>query len=271
MKADASRTATGVAGFPSLLVAIEFLTVVPVRRSRPASSPPSSDEAARAQLWYPAVGLAIGGCMVGLDHVLTGRLPAGPTAALLLIVLCGLPGLLHLDGLADAADGLLSLNSPERRLEIMRDSRTGAFGVAATGLALLLTFSAIESLHGPARTPTLLVAPVAGRAAMVLLLGLVPYARSDGLAAGFTAVSRSWIGAVALISALALCGLAAGAGGLLLLGCAFVVAVGVGAFSRARAGGITGDVIGAVCVLAEVAALVAASGLQSRVWLRPWL
>jgi adenosylcobinamide-GDP ribazoletransferase len=250
---------------PSPLVALEFLTVLRLRR--PPVVP--SAELAAALLWYPSAGLILGGILAGFDRLLTGRLPPAPTAALLVAALCGLTGLLHLDGLADSADGLFGVATRERRLEIMRDSRSGAFAVAAVCLHLLLTFAAVVSLVGPARTPVIVVWPVAGRAAMVAVMAAFPYVRSEGLGSGFHAVARSWVGLVALLTAALICGLAAGPGGLALLGAGLVAAAGAGLFARSRIGGLTGDVIGATCLCAETAVLLVATGLQSQSWLRP--
>lgn len=251
---------------PSPLIALEFLTVLRLRRP-PVVTP---EALAAAQLWYPLVGLAIGLVIVAVDRLLEGRVPSGPLAALLLATLVGIPGLLHLDGLADSADGLLGQHERQRRLAIMRDSRSGAFGVAAVVLVLLLGFSAVEALHGAARTPALLLTPVAGRAGMVALTAAFPYARQQGLGSGFHAAARGWPGRLALASAVAVALLLGGAGGLLLLGVATVVALALGRFSWYRLGGVTGDVIGAACELSQAAVLCVAGALQLHGWLHLW-
>jgi adenosylcobinamide-GDP ribazoletransferase len=249
---------------PSPLIALEFLTVARLRTARVVST----EALAASQLWYPVVGLAIGLVLVAIDALLEGGLPAGPLAALLLVTLVGIPGLLHIDGLADSADGLLGQHERERRLEIMRDSRAGAFGVAAVALDLLLAFSAIAALRGPARTPALLIAPVAGRTAMVAVTAVFAYAREQGLGVGFHAAARAWPGRLALVSGVVLALALAGAGGLLLLAVAVAVALVVGLFAYRRLGGVTGDVIGAGCELGQTAALTAAGALQIHGWLQ---
>jgi adenosylcobinamide-GDP ribazoletransferase len=263
-QAEARRARTPL---PSPLLALEFLTVLRLRRPRVV--PP--DQLAAAQLWYPAVGLLIGLALLSVDRLLEGLLPIGPASALILVLLVGIPGFLHLDGLADAADGLLCQQKADRRMAIMRDSSVGAFGVAALGLTLVLAYAAIESLRGSGREAALLLAPVAGRAAMVVVGGLFPYAREQGLGTGFHAAARSWRGVLALASAIAIAVVAAGPGGLALVIAGFAVALGVGFFARVRIGGVTGDVIGASCELSQVCALTLACALQSHGWLRIWL
>ncbi len=252
---------------PSARLAFEFLTVLRWRHAALASAP----ALARSQFWYPTIGLLIGLTLAGWDRLLSGRIPMAPEAVLVLVVLEGISGLLHLDGLADSADGLLGLHSPARRLEIMRDSSTGAFGVATVGFYLLLAFACLESLQSPARGATLIAVPVVGRTAMVVAAATAPYARRDGLAVGFFAAARSWVGACALASSAAIVAVILGASGLLLLLAGAGVGILLAVFARRRAGGITGDVLGAACQLAQVAALVIAVGLQSHSWFRPWL
>src|SRR3990172_3011497 len=110
------------------LAALEFLTVLRVRRRDAAF-----DEAAFAasQAYYPLVGLLIGAIAGGAWLALDWALPSPPAAALAVVVLAALSGGLHLDGLADSADGLFGGGDRERRLAIMRDSRTGSFGALA--------------------------------------------------------------------------------------------------------------------------------------------
>ncbi len=254
-------------GLPSPLVALEFLTVLRLRR------PPLVDSAAlaAAQAWYPLVGALIGGGLALVDRALGGRLPPAPEAVVLLIVWEGTTGLLHLDGLADCADGLLGLQPRERRLDIMRDSSVGSFGVAAVALYLLLANAALGSLHGAARGATLVAAPALGRATMVALAAALPYARADGLGLGFQRAARGWPGAIALVGALVLAVLCGGAGGLVLLGAALTGAGVVGWLAWRRIGGLTGDVFGAACELAQAGVLIAGILLQGAGWFRPWL
>src|SRR5579875_3728313 len=221
-------------GLPSPLLALEFLTVLRVRRPPLATA----TEVARAQLWYPLVGLAIGLLVAGLDALLQPRLPALPEAAILIAILAGLTGFLHLDGLADCADGLLGLHAPEKRLDIMRDSRIGAFGAVAIALDLLLLWSALATLSGPARGATIALTPTLGRAAMIVV-AFFPNAHPGGLASGFREAARGPYGLGALLLAALIAAGALGAGGLALGGVALAIglAVAVLAWLRLRGDG----------------------------------
>lgn len=263
---DAGGGARAGGGLPSPLVALEFLTVLRLRRA------PLLDASAlaAAQLWYPAIGAALGGLLAFLDLALRGRLAAAPEGVLLLICWEGATGLLHLDGLADCADGLLGLHTRERRLEIMRDSRVGSFGVAAVVLYLSLASAALGSLHGTSRTVTLIAAPALGRAAMVGLAAALPYVRADGLGLGFRRAARRWPGGVALASALGLALLCGGMGGLALVMAAAAGCGCVALLAWRRLGGATGDIFGAGCELAQAGVLLAAVALQGVSWFRPW-
>ena len=101
------------------LAALQFLTILPVKRNF------TSEQIGRAAVWFPVVGLIIGAILFGLHYVLKLLLPSGVVNGLLLAALVLLSGGLHLDGLADTIDGLAGHRTPERRLEIMRDSHIG--------------------------------------------------------------------------------------------------------------------------------------------------
>lgn len=265
MKRVATKSERGAAGWDPLL-AVEFLTIARVRRFRLASV----ESMARAQAFYPLVGLCLAGLLLLVDLALRGVLPSGPLAAVLVAVLAIATRGLHLDGLADTFDGLLGGHDRERRLEIMRDPRLGSFGVTALVVTLLLKWSAIAALTGDARWPALLLAPVLARYAMVVTVAAFPYARADGLGSGFREGARGFSLAMASVTASVLTLAVLGLGGLILLGAAVLLALVAGAWARAAIGGGTGDVYGAVCELAETLVLIAALGMGTRGWLSPW-
>ena len=102
-----------------LLAALQFLTILPVKRNF------TSEQMGRSTVCFPVVGLIIGAILLGLHYVLIFCCLRLLLMRLLLTVLVVLSGGLHLDGLADTIDGLAGHRTPERRLEIMRDSRIG--------------------------------------------------------------------------------------------------------------------------------------------------
>jgi adenosylcobinamide-GDP ribazoletransferase len=231
-------------------------------------------QVARAVWLFPLVGALIG-LGGGLVFFVANRAGLGiSTAALLTIGMqVLLTGALHEDGLADTADGFGGGRTRERKLEIMRDSRIGTYGVVALLLVLSLRFSALQELasnllsvsdeldetisHTGAVIVALVAAGVLSRAAMAIVWYLLPSARADGLAASS--------GSVTLIPALTALAMAAAIAFLLLPGTAFLLAlasVAVMALALAflayrQIGGHTGDVLGAVQQATEIAALLA--------------
>jgi adenosylcobinamide-GDP ribazoletransferase len=172
-------------------------------------------------------------------------------------------GALHEDGLADVADGFGGGATRERRLEIMRDSRIGAYGGAALVLALALRIGALATLLdrlGPPAATALVLAASLSRVAALLPMALLPPARADGLSAGVGRPGRASL-AVASGTGLALAGLAVPLGlpwhGVaLMVALAGLAALALTRLARGKIGGQTGDVIGACQQAAEIAALV---------------
>ncbi len=243
-----------------LRTAVAFLTIVPVGRAHR----PREGDFGRAAVWFPVVGLLVGLTLAGVDWC--GRVLWDPyvAAALVLGATVVVTGGLHIDGLMDAADALFSRQSRERMLEIMRDPRSGALGVAAGVCVLVAKLAAYGHLAGPDHWRVIVAAPVAGRLAMVVALGLFPYAREQGTGAEMTneTGARHVAGAVLLGigGAIALLGVAA----LCLLGLAIVLVAVLGGYASRRLGGLTGDVYGALNELVELAALLAGAFLPTQ-------
>lgn len=248
--------------FQDLKVATVFLTRLPVR----VEGTLGMRDLGRAVHLFPIVG-ALVGCVGGAAFALGAALglPATPCAILALAGTALLTGALHEDGLADTADGLGAGTDRERALAIMRDSRIGTFGTLALLLTVLARLGAVAALGeagGAAQAVAALVAAGAGsRAAMPVVMLLQPGARATGLAAeaGRPGAVRAW-GAVPVAAAVALLVLPAGA--VLAAGLAAALVAGTAATALGRRlGGCTGDTLGAVQQLAEVAFLLT---LQAR-------
>jgi adenosylcobinamide-GDP ribazoletransferase len=219
-------------------------------------------------LWFPAVGLALGGLVLVFDWLLRERLPGSVTSAIALALLFLSTRGLHTDGLMDAADGLLGGHTRERRLEIMRDARVGAFAVAAVVLVTLLKFSALIWLPYPHRAWGLLLFPLQARWAMTLAMYLLPYARAQGAGSALQG-SAGLPTLVALVLTTVLSFVLGGWGGLVTLGVASGVAVAFGAVCAVLLGGMTGDTYGAVNELAEASVLITAVALVPYGWINP--
>jgi adenosylcobinamide-GDP ribazoletransferase len=236
-----------------LAIAFNLLTILPFRS--PAGWQPG--DSGRAAGWYPWVGLVIGGLVAGAYTLFDLYFSTLVSAALSLLVWVILTGGLHLDGLADCCDGLFHPSSPERRLEIMKDSRMGAFGGIGLTLALLLKFSGLASLPADRLLPAILLAASLGRW-FIILAGFEPMARTGGMGADYASgLSRSalfWGGLIPLGLILFL-----GIPGLVALGITFLAVFLLLRFAQARIGGVTGDVFGLIVEVSEILVLVTLS------------
>lgn len=222
--------------------ALSFLTVLPV----PAPRDVTTEDLRRAVPHYPLAGYVVGG-LVALVLWLPVPVPAGVRGASALAMWLFATGMLHLDGLLDSADALLAPVRPERRLEILRDVRVGAFGVGVGVVVMLLLWSLLAA--GPPWWAPV-VAAVSARFATAGPLRTFRAARTQGLGAAARG-GRWWWGALYVVPLLALPHAWAG-----LLAALVVAWVGAWWAARRLGGGITGDVVGALIVLAEAAALL---------------
>lgn len=239
-----------------LHLAASFLTRLPL----PDTGIIAVGGLARAMRVFPLVGAMIG-ALGGL--VLLGAdwgLPALPAALLAVLAMVLLTGALHEDGLADAADGLGARGDRDRRLEVMRDSRSGAFGVLALIFSVGLRAAALADAPDALAGLGALVASAAlSRAIIPAVMQVLPPARADGLGAGAGCPDIT-IAAIAGVLGVAIAFLGLGATTLAAVAAAgLAVAAGV-MLSRRAFGGYTGDILGAHQQLAEIAILLAAAG-----------
>ncbi len=228
------------------VLAVAFLTILPAR--------PRGDSAdlRAAAPWFPLVGALVGGLAGAARYGAEPLFGATVASVLAVVVLVGVTGGLHQDGLADCADGLGVRGDRARRLAVMRDPATGVFGtLALVGWALLLT-AALAPLDAGDALRALVCAAIVGRAAALVHAATTPPARPDGLGATF-GVSRSSLavaGAAAVASSVLLAGPLRGC---VAAAVGVLVALAAGAWARASLGGRTGDTLGATVALAEVA------------------
>jgi adenosylcobinamide-GDP ribazoletransferase len=180
-------------------------------------------------------------------------LPPLVAGVLALIVWVVLTGGLHLDGFADCCDGLLTSVSTERRLEIMKDPRLGAFGVIGLVLILFLKATILASLL-PVTSFGILLAASLGRWC-ILIGGLLPLARPSGMGADFAAgFQRSFIAWGAIIP-FGL-GILLGRRGILSILAGVIATALILWLAKSRVGGVTGDVFGMIVEVVETVALL---------------
>ena len=233
----------------ALRLAIAFLTIVPVPIGKDEATPA---EIAEARYAYPFVGLMIGLAFAALSELLRrAGVDAGPSAFLLVAMSAILTGGLHLDGLADTADGLFLWGDADRRLTVMRDPRVGSFGVVALLLLILGKFAALSSLGDLSRSFAMVGAATVARSLILISAGLAPYARPEGTGRSLVEAATRRDAMVGSVTAMIIGALSAGWRGLL----ASVVAIGLASWltgqARRKLGGVTGDILGAVVELGE--------------------
>jgi adenosylcobinamide-GDP ribazoletransferase len=241
-----------------LAEAARFLTRLPIPEAAGAPAP-----LAGAVWAFPLVGIGIGlaGALVfslathlGLPPLAAGLLTVAATAAL--------TGALHEDGLADAADGLIGGRDRETALAIMRDSRSGVFGVLALVFSVTLRAAALGSLAVPIAAAALIAAHAASRGGLGVVMARLEPARVDGLGAGAGRPSESgmrWSLGLGAVVALATLGVV---GGFVALAVGAAAMLGTARLARTRIDGYTGDVLGACQQSAEVSMLVCVAALS---------
>ena len=229
---------------PAVMSAVAFLTVFGRGQSPQA----------RALWWFPVVGAGLGAVLAAI-HWGAGELwPLMVVGILVVAADLVLTGGLHLDGLADSADGLLPHLDRDRRLDVMSRPDVGAFAVAAVVVMVAVRWAAL-SVDG---IESLSLVPIwaISRTVVAVVPAIVPYARPGGLADPFLAGARQWL-VLWLVPAVAALVLIEGVSGAVAAGVAAAAGAGVVALAWRRLGGFSGDVLGAAIMVAETAALLA--------------
>lgn len=228
--------------------AMRTLTAIPVRGKE-------CEKIENALYAFPVVGALLGILVWFVAGVGYASLPVGVAAALALTAQTLLTRGFHLDGVADAADGFGGGFTKEHSLEIMKDSRIGAFGAIALALTLLIKFSLFSAVLKSDWGGAIYAAMIISRTAMVFLCVTMNYARPDGTAAASVQNARCSHLLVALLLALLLVPLG-GIEKLFLLPVCLIAAFLWGRYCKHRVGGITGDLLGAGNELVEIVVLI---------------
>ena len=248
-----------------LLAALQFLTRVPIRlRAEPSLN--------KTVAWFPAAGAVIGATVGGVAAGMWQLTPSLVAAAVAITVGLLITGAFHEDGLGDVADAFGGGWTVERRLEILKDSRHGTYGVAAMCASIVLRMLSLGSLPGPAAMFAAAVAAhTMGRVAAVGMAGTMRLATHAGLGADYGRGTTPARAALGCAGGLAITALATGwwAGPLALS--ALVAALATGTLARRKIGGISGDVMGAAEQVAECLCFVVISALalHHHLWWQP--
>ena len=244
----------------SFLVALKFLTIVPVAKRMEISEA----DMVRSAAAFPLAGLFHGAALAGTAYICNLALPTGLTAGIVVMVHVLLNGAFHLDGLADTFDAIAKRGDSEGKLEAMKDARSGAAGVTAIVLSVLLKFLLIMSIAGlypEALYYTLIMMPVFSKWTMPVAMLHGRAARADGLGSIFINGVGAREFAVATLTVFIIMTVAAvymaplipnkhlfNALAMLLL---YAMTLLSGRFFKGQFGGLTGDTLGALGEMSE--------------------
>ncbi|MBI9106759.1 MAG: adenosylcobinamide-GDP ribazoletransferase [Spirochaetales bacterium] len=231
-----------------LLYAIRFLTIIPI----PYRQDEDMASVARATIFFPAVGLIIGGLLYGASLLSVKFFIPEVSSALILLIWVVITGGLHLDGLADLADGLGGGKTRTEKLSIMKDSRTGAFGAIALIIQLLLKWTLILQFIKDGASFSLLLIPMGARWITMNFILIFPSARKDGMGSFFKEYSRVREPLLAGFFTLAAAFLIGGLPGIFAcLAALLLLSIATLVISRILEG-LTGDVYGSLIETGEV-------------------
>ncbi|HEX3500198.1 MAG TPA: adenosylcobinamide-GDP ribazoletransferase [Stellaceae bacterium] len=245
-----------------LVAAASFLTRLPLAGLAAPQSPMPARPLASVMRAFPLVGILVGVAGWAVFALADAfALPAMICALLAVATTVAVTGALHEDGLADTADGFGGGAERTRKLAIMRDSRSGAYGVLALVFSVALRAAALAALPPSRAGLALVAAHTVSHAGIPLVMRWLEPARDDGLGAGAGQPDDAailWCLAIALVVALLCLGGGPGLAGL-------VVAAGavaaLAALARRQIGGYTGDVLGAAQQIGEIAMLLTATAI----------
>lgn len=232
------------------LIAVQFMTTIPIK----LPYLPSREQNALSMLFYPVIGLMIGGILWLMATFI--HLPIMLLSCLIMVVWVGLTGGLHLDGLADTADAWVGgFGDRERTLTIMKDPNTGAMGVIAIVLCLALKWASIYSLLDLNFSLALLFIPMLGRLSVLLLFATTPYIRQNGLGSALREMNKIPMIFIILLSSTLLFNLS-----WVIAITSFIIFLITTFYLRCcmlkRIQGMTGDTLGASIELVEITQLL---------------
>lgn len=242
------------------LGALQFLTRIPIHlRTDPG--------VARSVPWFPVVGALIGLVVGGIAAALWGLVSPLVGATIAVSAGVALTGAFHEDGLADVADAFGG-HTPERRREILEDSRHGSYGVAAMTGTMLLRVACVATLPPAAAVAGLIAAHTLGRAGAVGVMLVSAPPPASGLGSDYITQVRRGSAALGVLAGIAIAAVATGWWVLPLIGGVAIAATWVAILTTRAFEGISGDALGAVEQAGEMAALVVVSGLvlEHDVW-----
>ena len=243
----------------AFLIGLQFLTRIHLVKQTVWTE----EDFGKSVRYFPLVGLVLGlvylaGAIVVavLPEYLGWQFPEHLRAAILVILPILATGGIHCDGFMDTVDGIFSGRDRERMLEIMKDSCSGSFGVAAFGILLLLQYSVVLDMDTDTMLEALLVMPIIGRLMMTMVICLCPYARPEGIGKAFAKYAGRKTCSLVVLYTSALLIILCDWQAVLAMMAAMVFTYFFANYVVKKLGGVTGDVYGAVCILAELVVLI---------------
>ena len=236
-----------------LIIAVQFLTIIPLSGKHSFTD----EDLGKSMLYFPLVGLLIGGILVCTRIPLSLGLPEGVVDALLIAFLVVITGAMHLDALADTADGIFSGKERTVKLQIMKDSSVGAMGMVTIFIVLLLKYVTLIALSATLKNKALLLMPMMGRWSQVIVAYSSDYA---GLSRGLGFPFTTHVHLSLLLCSAAFCGIVAfyllSLPGIVIVCTIVFMGIVYSLFFKRLLGGVTGDVLGALTEVTEVIVLI---------------
>lgn len=239
----------------SFFTALRFLTIIPLSHLAEKDDEYFSESVN----YFVIVGLLIGYGGYCTVHITSTFLPHGVTSVVLIFYLAVISGFLHLDGLADTADGFFSSRPKKQILDIMRDSRIGAMGVICIVFIILLKYSSFNALSSEELAHAAFFVPVVGRISLVISMLMMPNARDNGLGKLFTPQSKTKLFLFTAASVLCASLFLSFSHMVLMLSVAISTSFLFGMWCKIKIGGATGDTFGATCEISETLAAISLS------------
>jgi len=245
-----------------LITALRTLTTIPV-------SGKDACNFAASLPWFPAVGAFLGCIVYSIGYGAswcTHNSWHEVVAVCMVIAGIALTRGMHVDGLADWADAFWNPHDKQRTLAIMKDTHIGVFGVIAVTCMLFAQWLACNRMAAQGIMDGIISAYIVSRTMQVELAASLPYARQHGTAAPFVLGAKPYHRIIAAGCAAVLLVVLYGLKGILLLLCGWLMTLQLGAWSKKRIGGVTGDILGACSVINETVILMvcAGTGIQFR-------
>lgn len=233
------------------LLALQFLTIIPLKLRDV-----SAEKIARSMIWFPFIGAILGFLLIAVADLLRAlNFPFLSVDAIVIILLIIITGGIHLDGLSDTFDAILSGKNKEEMLKIMRDSHAGVMGILALVSVILLKIVFLYAISSPLKPMALVLMCVVSRWSMVFLMFLFPYARQEGKAKVYIngmnlkiLILATFVALVFIVGIFNMVGVSAF---LLLAICTY----SIGRLLNKKIGGITGDTLGATNEIIETLTL----------------